>query len=135
MAMGDATDKAVAAAAPPARPRHVGACAGLVDENEPGDVKRTLPLLPARAPRRRRRVPARWRGRFFLKLMPWRSKNRQIELTAAARPRSRNRARTSSSVRSGSLPISLKSHSACASSGDREVPPSGLGITLPVARH
>jgi hypothetical protein len=72
---------------------------------------------------------------FFLKLMPCRSKNRQIELTAALTPRSASRSRISSSVRSACSSTRANKKAACAASGERLRPVCDFASELPVRRQ
>jgi hypothetical protein len=44
--MGNGADKALAAGATATHSRHVGRCAGLVDENQPGGIKTGLAFPP-----------------------------------------------------------------------------------------
>ena len=88
------------------------------------------------APPPRRRVAARRRARFFLKLMPCRSKNRQTELTPTRTPRSPSSPRISSRVRSARSPISANSQSVCGCSGERLRPFCDLAAPgAPPAAH
>jgi len=56
---------------------HVGGGPGLVDKDEPGRIKPALARAPPLPRGVRPGASVRWRGRFFLKLMPCRSKKRQ----------------------------------------------------------
>ncbi len=89
-------DQPGAAPCAAAQAGHVGGRAGLVDENQLCRIKLWLEGFP-RLPRRRHVGALLLRGvhGFFLKLMPCRSKNRQIELTPTRTPRSPSNPRIS----------------------------------------
>jgi hypothetical protein len=70
----------------------------------------------------------------FLKLIPWRAKNRQTALRLPAIRRFRIAATTSSSVKSGSSAINFSSQLACFSNGE-VLPPLGFAVVLPVSRQ
>jgi hypothetical protein len=61
-------------------------------------------------------------------------KKRRIELSVVLIPSvCKTRCSISTKVRSGSLALSSNSHTPCGSSGERLLPPRGLGLTLPVS--
>ena len=111
--------------AAPAPASHVGRRAGLVKKHQTqrGSSCGWRVFHTTAAPPPRRRVAARRRARFFLKLMPCRSKNRQTELTPTRTPRSPSNPRISSKVRSARSPISANT-SRCAASAASGCAPS-----------
>ena len=112
----------------------VVARAGLVDENQLCRIKLRLEGFP-RLPRRHVGALLLRRVHGFLKLMPCRSKNRQIELTPTRKPRSPSNPRISSKVRSARSPISAN-HRRCAASAGSELRPfCDLASTLPLCRQ
>jgi hypothetical protein len=131
MTVRHATAEPLAAAAAAAKPGHVGAGAGLVDEDEPARVKRSLALFPTLARFGHVRPVLLRRVQGFLKLMPWRSKNRHTALRLPAIASLRIAATTSSKVRSGWPATSASSHSECSSNSDLQ-PPLGFAAALPV---
>ena len=100
---------------------------------------RALPERRARPVFARRRPggPARWRARFFLNVMAWRSRNRQTTLCANRSPCRRSRwLAISASVMSRVAATSPRISSAWASiRSERLSPPCGRGALLPVSRH
>jgi hypothetical protein len=75
-------------------------------------------------------------GGSFLKLMPYRSRNRQITEIDANVPRSPSRSRISARVRSAASATSCNSQSRCTSSApERRSPPCGRASKLPRCRH
>jgi hypothetical protein len=86
MTLRNLADQPFTTRCPPAQPDHVGRGAGLIDEDQTLGFEFGLVLDPFGT--RRCNVRSILLGcaqAFFLKLMPWRSKNRQIELIPAVR--------------------------------------------------
>ena len=136
MAVRDGADQTLAALTAAAHSGHVGSGPGLVDEDEPSRIKPAL----ARAPPLTRGVHFRAHlfggvGGFF-KLMPCRSKKRQIAEIDAGVPCSPSRSRISVKVRSGVSATSCSSQSRCRSSAvERRSPPWGRAATVPRCRQ
>src|SRR5450631_2347795 len=100
MAKRDFAGQPLAAFAAATWADHVRLCAGLVEENQPFGVECALVLLPPGAELGgvRANLPGGTQS-LFLKLIPRRLKNRQIELTQVLTWSSRNRPLISTSVR------------------------------------
>ena len=124
-----------AAAMPAVGARHVGLGPGLVDEDEAGRIDASLVALPpARAAAPRQADPARWRRRFFLKLIPSRRRKRQSVSQATTTPRLRSSASRACSVRSGFSDEPRQQPVPLARQHIGPLAAHRLGAALPVAR-
>jgi len=106
----------------------------LVDEHQSIRIKIELTLEPGPAPAKDvgPLLLGGVRG-LFLRVMLWRSKNRQTDATLTDAPRAASASRISSNVRSAFVSINEQMKPWCASiKPDRESPPWRLGNTLPV---
>jgi hypothetical protein len=84
------------------------------------------------APGLHQREFARWRAAFFLQLISWRAKMRQVAVRLPAIPCLCIAATTSSNVRSGCSAIRASNQAACFSNGERLLP-VGFAAALPMA--
>src|SRR5277367_422478 len=104
MPMRNAAAQTLAAPAPAVAARHIGRRRRLIDEHQFQRIEVELTVEPSPPPLKdvRAVLLARVRG-FFLNVMSWRSKNRQIIDGDTLSPRARDRrSQISLSVRSGS---------------------------------
>jgi hypothetical protein len=89
MAVRDLSPKREPTSPPAMGTGHVGLCPRLIDEDETGRIDfKLVPLPPGAAAGDIQADPARSRTRFFLKLVPWRLRNRQSVSDDTTTPRS-----------------------------------------------
>lgn len=132
--MGNAGPKSLTASATVMPTCHVGAGSGLVDKHQSVGIEVELALEPG--PALAQDVGPLLLGGvcgLFLRVMLWRSKNRQTAETLITVPRAASASRVSSNVRSEFVSISARIKPCCASISPDRVSPGGLATPCPCA--